>query len=149
MKSEPLPADFRVVCSVCGCPRLAAVDFAPGQLKKKHPRCRACAPSKFSNRAAGGHQSRREDRRARELRPLAQAGLIRNYEEQVPFLLIPAQKDPATGKVIERSSAYVADFVYDDDRGHHVEDAKGMRTDVYKLKRKLMLSVWGIRIEEV
>ena len=149
MAANPLPADFRVLCSVCGEPRLAATDFAPAQLKKKRPRCRACAPNKFHNQAAGGQQSKHENRRARTLRPLAQAGLIRNYAEQVPFELIPTQRDPDTGRVLERACFYVADFVYDDDAGHHVEDAKGMRTDVYRLKKKLMLHVHGIRIEEV
>ncbi len=149
MAANPLPADFRVLCSVCGEPRLAATDFAPAQLKKKRPRCRACAPNKFHNQAAGGQQSKRENRRARTLRPLAQAGLIWNYAEQVRFELIPEQRDAVTGRVIERACFYIADFVYDDDLGHHVEDAKGMRTDVYRIKKKLMLHVHGIRIEEV
>jgi hypothetical protein len=30
-----------------------------------------------------------------------------------------------------------------------VEDAKGIRTDIYKIKRKLMLQVHGIQITEV
>ena len=31
----------------------------------------------------------------------------------------------------------------------HVVDAKGVKTDVYKLKKKLMRSLKGIEIEEV
>lgn len=39
-----------------------------------------------------------------------------------------------------RAIKYVADFVYEDKDGRTiVEDAKGMRTDVYKIKRKIML----------
>ena len=149
MGRDSLPADFRVLCSVCGEQLLAATDYSPAQLGKKRPRCRACAPNKFHNRAEGGQQSMYESRRARALRPLAQAGLIRNYAEQVSFELIPAQRDRATGKMIEPACGYIADFVYDDEAGHHVEDAKGMRTDVYRIKKKLMLLVHGIQIEEV
>ena len=45
---------------------------------------------------------------------------------------------------------YVADFVYTDvETGETVvEDTKGFRTDVYKIKRKLMLKVHGIKIKE-
>jgi hypothetical protein len=149
MSSPALPADHLVLCSECGLPQPAGTAFAPAQLKKKHPRCRACAPNKFSNRREGGHQSKKESRRAEELETLAKIGAIRNLQQQVPFVLIPAQRDPVTGRVVERACTYVADFVYDDHLGHHVEDAKGMRTDVYRLKRKMMGSVHGIRIEEV
>jgi hypothetical protein len=90
-----------------------------------------------------------EARRWQELRYLTRAGIIKDVRRQVPFVLIPAQKDE-TGKVIERPLTYVADFVYKDQSGRTiVEDAKGMKTDVYKIKRKLMLSIYGIRIVEV
>ena len=44
----------------------------------------------------------------------------------------------------------MADFVYTDvETGETVvEDTKGFRTDVYKIKRKLMLKVHGIKIKE-
>jgi len=140
-----LPTDFRVVCSVCGEPRLAASDFAPAQLKKKHPRCRSCAPNKFSNQTSGAHQSRKESRIAVDLRAIYGDQL----REQVSFELIPKQL-VAQGKVAERACTYVADFVYTDRDGTvHVVDAKGWRTEVYRLKKKLMLMVHGIRIEEM
>lgn len=47
-------------------------------------------------------------------------------------------------------STYVADFVYTDrDHKLHVLDAKGVRTQVYKLKKKWMELQNGITIEEV
>ena len=146
-----LPADHRILCSVCA-DLLSADDFAPPQTKKKFPRCRACAPNKFSNRSTGtGHQSRRESRRAQELGVQEIAGLVRNLREQVRYELLPAQRDPETGKLLERPVAYIADFVYEDCATGQtvVEDAKGMRTDTYILKRKLMLWFHKIHIREV
>ena len=43
----------------------------------------------------------------------------------------------------------VADFMYRDAGGRHVVDFKGVRTAVYKLKKRLMWHVHGINIEEV
>jgi hypothetical protein len=54
------------------------------------------------------------------------------------------------GKCIEKSCVYYADFVYKDADGNVVvEDAKGMKTEAYKIKRKLMLWVHGIKVIEV
>lgn len=92
-------------------------------------------------------QSQREARRYQELKLLEKGGYISDLRLQVPFLLIPAQKQD--GKVIEHKVSYYADFVYMKDGKQIVEDAKGVRTDVYKLKRKLMRYVHGIEIREV
>lgn len=93
--------------------------------------------------------SAKEANRYAELKLLERAGEISNLQLQRPFVLIGAQKDE-NGKVIERPLKYIADFVYKDKDGKTViEDAKGMRTDVYKIKRKLMLSIYGYRIKEV
>ena len=88
--------------------------------------------------------SRKEAARYSELKLLERAGEIRDLQLQVPFELIPKQEG-------ERACTYVADFVYHiAGTGEMVvEDAKGMRTDVYKIKRKLMLYRHGIRIHEV
>lgn len=43
---------------------------------------------------------------------------------------------------------YRCDFAYIRDGRRVVEDVKGMRTDVYKLKRNLMLAVYGVTILE-
>lgn len=86
-------------------------------------------------------------------------GKISDLRLQVPYQLIPAQyrvdyitngagvkKKPV---LIERAAIYTADFVYR--KGDHdvVEDTKGVRTEAYILRRKLMLQVHGIEIKEV
>lgn len=102
--------------------------------------------------------SRKEYRRYKELLLLERAGAIQNLERQVKFVLIPAQYEvkgyTKTGKPIprcfERECSYVADFVYQDDKGvFHVEDTKGFRTKDYVIKRKLMSHVHGIRVKEI
>ena len=98
--------------------------------------------------------SEKECRRWCELKMLEKTGEVTGLERQVPYELIPSQyevtADGSRGRCIERAASYVADFVYRDKEGKlHVEDAKGMRTKEYVLKRKLMLHVHGIRIEEV
>ena len=97
--------------------------------------------------------SQKEAARYKQLEMLQTCGRIKNLALQVPYELIPAQYAEVDGKkkCIERAVKYIADFVYQDTETGEwiVEDAKGVRTDVYKLKRKLMLSVYGIRIHEV
>ena len=102
--------------------------------------------------------SNREAKRFQKLRLLEQAGAICDLQTQVKFVLIPAQREPDTqgprggirrGRLIERECAYIADFCYRDENGFHVEDSKGCRTKDYVIKRKLMLFVHGIKIEEV
>lgn len=88
----------------------------------------------------------KEYRRFCELRLLEKAGAVTDLQRQVKFELIPAQR--IDGKVAERACSYVADFVYMENGQQVVEDAKGMRTQEYRLKRKLMLWVHGIRIKE-
>lgn len=116
------------------------------------------AAGKYGNVRSGGYASRKEHSRALVLQAMQQAGKIRDLREQVSYDLIPAQREAAgggvhsrPGRVIERACRYVADFVYTDARTGLtvVEDAKGVRTPVYKIKKKLMLWVHGIRIQEV
>lgn len=53
-------------------------------------------------------------------------------------------------RCVERECSYIADFTYYDENNNFiVEDTKGMRTDVYKIKRKLMLYIHGIKIREI
>ena len=93
--------------------------------------------------------SKHEAHRFVELKYMERAHLISDLQIQRAFTLIGTQRDK-DGKVIERPVKYVADFVYKNQKGETVvEDAKGMKTDVYKIKRKLMLSIYGIRIQEV
>jgi PHP family Zn ribbon phosphoesterase len=99
------------------------------------------------------------------LKPLAEAGVIRNLQRQVPYELhCPG------GHVVSR---YVADFVYErpDSEPRRkarrprkgkflpvaenvvwrtvIADAKGVRTRLYKLKRKWLKLEYGLVIEEV
>lgn len=95
--------------------------------------------------------SKKEANRWRELQILERSGKIWDLCRQVKYQLIPAQYRYINGKerCVERASDYCADFVYKDAKGLHVEDAKGMKTDIYRLKKKLMLYVHDITIEEV
>ena len=92
----------------------------------------------------------KEAGRWQELKLLERAGEIRDLQRQVPFVVIPAQRDE-NGKLIEKEVRYVADFTYIE-KGkltRTVEDVKGMRTREYVLKRKILLWRLGIRIREV
>ena len=91
--------------------------------------------------------SLKEYRRYRELAMLQRAGQISDLKRQVKYELIPSQR--IDGKVVEKSCAYIADFVYRENGETVVEDTKGFRTKDYIIKRKLMLHVHGIRIREV
>lgn len=106
--------------------------------------------SKYNNRKirVGGEvfDSKREYNRWCELRLLERSGKICNLQRQVKFRLIDSQKTPER---TERPCDYIADFVYyENDGSRVVEDCKGMRTDVYKIKRKLMLEKYNILIKE-
>lgn len=98
----------------------------------------------------GLFDSKKELDRWRELKLLEIAGRISNLQRQVTFKLIPAQFATVDGKrrCLERAVTYKADFVYDCDGERIVEDAKGCKTEVYRLKKKLMLYLKGIRIKE-
>lgn len=89
----------------------------------------------------------KEYRRWCELSLLERAGTIQNLKRQVKFELIPSQR--VDGKVIERPCTYIADFVYTENGKMVVEDTKGFRTTDYIIKRKLLLWVHGIRIQEI
>lgn len=101
--------------------------------------------------------SKRESRRYMELMRMQDEGLISDLELQKRYLLIPEIRLPDSvgprggkirGKVLERAVYYVADFVYQQDGKTVVEDCKGMRTDVYKIKRRLMQENYNITIKE-
>lgn len=110
--------------------------------------------------------SQKEANRYCELRLLERAGKISDLQLQVPFVIIPTQyeeivtytpkthKEKRVKKVVEKMSKYVCDFAYYDESGNYVvEDVKGYKEsaayELFKLKRKLMLQVYGIKIVEV
>lgn len=107
--------------------------------------------SKYNNKKHNGYDSKREAKRAAELKLLEKAGVISHLQEQVVYELIPAQYRIVNGKkkCIERAIKYIADFQYVENGNTVVEDVKGFRTDVYRIKKKLMLYFHNIRIKEV
>lgn len=110
-------------------------------------------PSKYGNRRVQWQgiqfDSIRERDRYIELSAMEQAGEISDLRRQVPYVLIPEQRDGR--KIIERSVSYIADFTYRDSKKRLVvEDAKGFRKNpVWIIKRKMMLWLYGIRVKEV
>lgn len=91
--------------------------------------------------------SRREAKRYGELKLLERAGVIRDLKRQVRYELIPAFN---VGGKHYRPTSYVADFVYTDVKSGKeiVEDVKGVRTDVYRLKSKMFAHKFGVSILE-
>ena len=97
----------------------------------------------------GKFDSKLEFKRYLYLKDLQEKGLISDLVRQVPYTLIPSQKDH-TGKVIFREIRYVADFVYRLPTGEQiVEDTKGIVLDVFKIKQKLMYYFFGIEVKVV
>lgn len=105
--------------------------------------------SKYRNKKTDGFDSKKEARRAAELRLLEKQGMIKSLRFQVNYELLACQRG-LDGMVIERTVMYRSDFTYIDSVGRTiVEDVKGVRTPLYILKRKLMLWVHGIQITEI
>ena len=104
--------------------------------------------------------SKKEATRWLELKALEKAGKISGLQRQKKFELIPAQYEEGTtgprggykkGKLLEREVVYYADFVYfnEEEKDFVIEDAKGVRTPEYVIKRKLLLWLRGYQIREV
>ena len=126
--------------------------------------------NKFNSRKVqtpdGEFDSAKEAKRWGELMLMQSAGEIRTLKRQVPFTLIPEQREADTigkrggihkGRVIERECKYIADFLYEEKQPDGtwkfvVEDCKGYRKGtayrVFALKRKLMLYRHKIRVRE-
>ena len=80
--------------------------------------------------------SKREAERYIQLKMLKKAGLIKELELQKTFELQPTFKK--NGKTY-RKITYKADFYYYDNhlKKYVVEDTKGFKTEIYKLKKKM------------
>lgn len=89
--------------------------------------------------------SKREADRYLVLKSMEEDGDIEDLRRQVRYELVPAFD--VDGKHC-RPVFYVADFVYVEDGKEVVEDVKGMRTDVYRLKSKLFALRYGMSIKE-
>lgn len=125
--------------------------------------------SKYNSKkiyAADGKKfdSKKEYLRYLYLKDKEKDGFIKDLKTQVKYILIPAQREPdkvgkrgavKKGKLIERECAYYADFVYYDcvNDCEVVEDVKGYKAagayNLFTIKRKLMLYVHGIKINEI
>lgn len=83
--------------------------------------------------------SRKEAKRWQDLSILQADGQIKKLQRQVTFPLI------VNGQLICK---YRADFQYEENGERVTEDVKGLRTDVYKIKAKLMKACLNISIRE-
>ena len=81
----------------------------------------------------------------KKLELLQNAGKISELTRQVAFELQPGFV--FNGKKI-RPIYYIADFTYIHNGKLHIVDTKGMRTDVYNIKKKMMMYK-GYEIEEI
>lgn len=85
--------------------------------------------------------SRKESRRYSELRLLEKAGVIKDLKCQPKIDITVNHKHICN---------YIADFQYINEWGELViEDVKGMKTPVYRLKKKLVEAIYGFSISEV
>lgn len=126
---------------------MTAINYPNGQ--KHHPITTSLKqPKKSKYRAVKTtidditFDSLKEARRYKELKVLERAGVITNLHLQVPYILIPKSK---YGRAIK----YITDFVYSDVNGNQiVEDVKGIKTPVYRLKKRMMAELYDIEIRE-
>ena len=84
--------------------------------------------------------SKREAKRYKELMLLFRAGKIRNLELQPEF------EFKIDGKLM---FTYRADFAYFEGEQRVIEDSKGVRTPLYKLKKKIVEAAHHIEVREV
>ena len=90
--------------------------------------------------------SKKEAERYMMLKLLERTGKISNLILQPKFEIIP-KRTRNDGKTT-RAAHYVADFQYIKDNKVIVEDVKGFKTELYKLKKKLFEFVCNIDILE-
>lgn len=110
--------------------------------------------------------SKREAARYVVLEMRLKAGDLRRLRVQPRYALCPLVIDGADVRNLNKGTPsgrrmpvceYVADFEYEEsDRGHGgvtwtlvVEDVKGARTDIYKLKKRWFEAQYGMAIHEV
>ncbi len=131
----------------------AAQDVTRHALKQQ----RATQPSKYHNVKitidGQAFDSKREADRWIVLKASEKTGAIRHLQRQVSFPLYAAVLNtsvPANAQI----AIYIADFVYEELAGPDhwervIEDAKGMKTQIYRLKKKWLFFQQGITIREV
>lgn len=95
--------------------------------------------------------SRKESERYIILKLMEKSGGISNLQLQKKYVLIPKISAIKGVQKGQRECCYIADFVYVDNKTGEtvVEDVKGIKTEVYKIKKKLMRYIHGIIVQEV
>lgn len=94
--------------------------------------------------------SKKEAKRWNELKLLEKANEITELERQKRFELQPSYTNNLGEHI--RAITYIADFFYYDKKKgiYIVEDVKGIKTDVYRLKKKLFEYVYpNLTIKEI
>jgi hypothetical protein len=85
--------------------------------------------------------SKKEAKQYEDLKLLERIGTVKNIELQPKFPIV------LNGQKI---CTYIADFRYfDQELGVRIVDVKGMKTPIYRLKKKLVEAQYGIEIQEV
>jgi hypothetical protein len=103
--------------------------------------------SKYKNIRKNGFDSKVENKRYAYLQLLEKSGLISNLKLQPKFTL---QKSFKINEILIRGIEYRADFSYNTlESGDKliVEDVKGFKTDIYKIKKKIFLKIYGETLE--
>jgi hypothetical protein len=90
--------------------------------------------------------SKREAERYRELKMFERCGSIQDLKLQPKFVLQEGFID--RDGVKHSKISYIADFSYIDRGELVVEDVKGMKTSIYKLKKKLFLFKYNYKFIE-
>ena len=93
--------------------------------------------------------SKKEAKRYVELKKKQDEGKITDLRLQVPFELVPSFTIEIDGKKRKRRNIrYIADFTYYENGQKVVEDVKGRKTEIYKLKKKLFEYKFKTTIKE-
>lgn len=93
--------------------------------------------------------SKAEARRYQELKLLEKAGEIRELELQPKFPLFAPGRGNGGPYECVCVGHYVADFRYLEGKTLQIEDVKGMKTPLYRWKKKHFEAQYGISITEV
>lgn len=93
--------------------------------------------------------SKKEAKRYIELKKKQDEGEITDLRLQVPFELVPSFTIEIDGKKRKRRNIrYIADFTYYENGQKVVEDVKGRKTEVYKIKKKIFEYKFKTTIKE-
>lgn len=110
---------------------------------------RVSKPAKYHNRKTEvdgiEFDSAKEANRYIALRTLERAGKIETLRRQVKIEIAPSVTLDGRRRP---SRHYIADFVYEKEGETIHEDCKGMRTDMYRLRRHLVKALHNIEILE-